>query len=77
LRFEDLIYKYNKTTSIIKEFLEFSEEEHVVPEQYFDPSISIKNTRLWEKLNGHKDEVEYIQKTLPQYLYNYKEVGLE
>lgn len=77
LRFEDLIYKYNKTTSMIKEFLKFSEEEHVVPKQYFDHSISIKNTRLWEKSNSHEDEVEYIQKTLPQYLYNYKEVGLK
>lgn len=73
LYFEDLIYKYEDTTSKIKEFLGFEESEHVNPKKYFNPEISINGTRLWEKAlgKGHEKEIEYIENNLKEYLYSY------
>jgi hypothetical protein len=77
LYFEDLIYKYEETTMKIREFLGFKEENHVLSKTYLDPLKSIKNTKLWENIKGHEEEVKYIEKTLKPYIYDYKKVGLE
>ena len=39
----------------------------------FNPDISIKNTRLWEKIPGVSEDMKYIEEHLAEYLYPYKE----
>lgn len=74
IQFEDLIYKYNETTSKMIEWLGMDVGNHVRPFSKFNPEISIKNTRVWERIPGHEREIEYIETQLKEYLYNYEEV---
>lgn len=69
VQFEDLIYKYEETVSKIEKYLGFSAEDHVNKFKSLDPKRSINNTRMWEKLNIDRREVEYIEEKLKDYLY--------
>lgn len=70
LQFEDLIYKYDESMAKIREWVGLNEVDHVKPKQYFDPSKSIKNTRLWVQNPKYKAEADEIAFKLPEYLYN-------
>ena len=71
IQFEDLIYRYDEMSFKINNWLGFDENSHVDKFKYFDPSISIKNTRLWDKMPEHNDEIKYIEDNLADYLYDY------
>lgn len=71
VRFEDLIYKYEETTSKIMEFVGETEEHHVYKKERFNPDISIKNTKMWERLPEYREVVGFIEKELPEYLYTF------
>ncbi|MGL4875397.1 MAG: sulfotransferase [Clostridium sp.] len=71
IQFEDLIYNYENTTNRIEKWLGFDEKNHVNKKRYLNPEISINNTKVWEKLNLPKDEIEYIEKNLKEYLYEF------
>lgn len=71
INFEDLIYRYDETKNKIVKFLGFEKRKHLTPKKYFDPSISIKNTKLYVK-EEYKKEAEYIEEHLKEYLYDYK-----
>ncbi|MCF0241805.1 MAG: hypothetical protein HUK25_04160, partial [Treponema sp.] len=62
IQFEDLIYKYDETVSKIMDFAGLKNENHVNPKKYFNPDVSIKNTRLWEQNPEWKNEADYIAK---------------
>lgn len=71
VQFEDLIYHYEATVKKIEDFLGFSSDKHISPKKFLDPSKSIKNTKLYEKeeYKKYKDEIEYIERELSEYLY--------
>jgi hypothetical protein len=69
IQFEDLIYKYYETTRKIDSWLGLTERLHILPKKYFDPNISIKNTKLWEKYPELAMDIAYIEKKLSKYLY--------
>lgn len=71
IQFEDLIYKYNETTSMLKDWAGLDEADHVNPKKQLDPDRSIKNTRLWIQHAEYKAEADEIAKLLPEYLYNF------
>lgn len=71
LYFEDLIYKYDETVSKIETLLELNNCLHVNKMKYLNPNISKKNTRLWETYTCYQEDIEYIQKELNEYLYDY------
>lgn len=71
VQFEDLVYKYEEMVVKIENWLGLTSEEHDNPRTSFDPGISIKNTKLWERLKGVEEEVAFIEKALPNYLYKY------
>jgi len=71
LRFEDTIYKYDNFKQTINAFLGLSEQDHIRPRSVFNPDISIKNTRLWEKYTTYKDTVKKIEDELSEYCYPY------
>lgn len=68
INFEDLIYHYESTTKKIMEFIGLSEENRTRT-KYFDPKVSIKNTRLWEKHPEFKKQVAVLERELPEFLY--------
>ena len=48
LKFEDLIFNYDKYEKVIAEFLGLDLNEHARKFEFFDPKISIKNVNLWQ-----------------------------
>ena len=70
IKFEDLIYNYDKELKKIEKFLNFKKEEHINPKSRFNPEISIKNTQLFNKKEYIK-EVKIIEKELSNYLYDF------
>ncbi len=72
IRFEDLVYKYDKTKQIIMKFLGYNEKDHINPKGKFDPSKSIKNTQLFKK-EEYVKEGKIIEKNLKEYLYDFED----
>lgn len=71
VRFEDLIYKYGDTTSQLRDWLGLSEKDHKRVGQIFNPNISKSNTQTWKDLPQSKNEIEYIEANLSEYLYKF------
>lgn len=69
INFEDLVYEYDTTVKKIENFLSIN--EHVNPKKYFDPSVSINNTRLMDRYPQSKADIDYIEKNLTNYLYDF------
>lgn len=72
IQFEDLIYDYDETIGNIEKYLGISPENHKNKFKKFNPSFSIKNTKLWEKFPEYKDEISFIEHKLKQYCYQRK-----
>lgn len=72
INFEDAIYKYDETMQRINDFLGLNENNHKFVKQYFNPDISIRNTKLWEKHPEYAEEVRIIEEELPEFLYCYR-----
>lgn len=71
IRFEDLVYNYDKMTKELREWLNLCEKNHVKKQQYFDPEKSIRNTQVWEKFPDKSSERYFIEKELREYLYTF------
>ena len=71
IKFEDLIYNYDKTVSMIFDKLGWDENTHTRKKSRFNPDKSIFNTQLFLKNNKFMAECEIIAKELPEYLYNF------
>lgn len=72
IKFEDLIYNYEKEVEKITNFLDFKKENHINKMNRFNPNISIKNTQLFRK-KEYEEEIKIIEKELKNYLYDFKE----
>lgn len=69
IQFEDSIYNYDETVKKIGGFLGC--KNHAEPKKYFKPEISINNTRLMNRYPQCKEEINYIEKMLPEYLFDF------
>lgn len=69
LRFEDMIYEYDKTTAKLREFLNLPENPH--PKSVFDPSLSIANTQVFKRYPQFAEDVKKIEEALPEYLFDF------
>jgi len=69
LRFEDLVYHYDSTTKKLRDFLHLGENPN--PKSIFDPSMSMANTQLWKRFPEFKKDVEYIERELKEYLFDF------
>ncbi len=69
--FEDMIYKYEEMVAKIFAFLGIDPIHHVAPRTHFDPSISIKGTKMWERYPEYSEQIKIIERSLPEYLYKY------
>lgn len=72
VHFEDLIYKYDETTNRVIDFLGMNRDDHVSKKKYFNPSKSIRGTKLIEKYPEFKEDIKYIEDHLSEYTYKYQ-----
>lgn len=72
VRFEDLIYKYDETVAFLEKRCSLKPEEHVRKGQVLRTERSIQNTQLFRLDNKWDEEIAYIEKELPEYLYDFK-----
>lgn len=69
IRFEDMVYNYDIATKQIQEFLNLPENPN--PKSIFDPAISMPNTQIWKRFPQYAKDIEYIEKELPEYLFDF------
>lgn len=70
IQYEDLIYNYFETTQTIMNYIE--ERERPPKEfEYFDPDVSVRYTKLYEKYPQYLEDVKYIEDHLKVYLYDF------
>lgn len=69
--FEDMIFYYDENVKRVMDFVGLDEKNHILKKKRFDPAISVKNTRLWEKHQEYAEAVKIIEKELPEFLYPY------
>lgn len=71
LRFEDIIYNYEKTLEKITSFLELDIKEHIYAQKYFNPNISINNTQLFLEYGEFQEDIKIIERELKEYCYDF------
>lgn len=69
IKFEDMVYHYDETTARLRKFLHLPENPS--PKSIFDPAISMPNTQVWKRFPQFAKDVEYIEKELSEYLFDY------
>jgi len=75
INFEDMIYKYQETTCKIVDFLGLKNNNK--PKSRFDPENYMQNTQLFRTHSKHKQDILYIEKELPEYLYPFEGSNIE
>lgn len=73
IRFEDMIFNYENTTKKIMGFLGLKDDNHINKKCVFKPEISKMNTQQWLKHTDYQKEINYIEKELTEYIYNFEE----
>jgi hypothetical protein len=73
INFEEGIYDYTNFLEKVLKFLNLKENEHKQYQKYFNPSISIKNTKLWEKHPEYQKDIQLIKEELYDYCWRYEE----
>ena len=71
LWFEDLIFNYEETKTIIEEFTDV--HQHSIPKQLFKPELSRGNTCIFENYPSLRRDIDQIEKELPESLYPFRE----
>lgn len=69
IKFENLIYNYDFEINRIYNFLDIREETHIKKKKYFNPEISIKNTRLWNREDAkiYFENIKKIENELKEF----------
>lgn len=70
LRFEDLIYRYDKTVSYIEGILN---KKQIFPKSYFKPELSINNTQMFKDYPKYKEDISKIESELSGYIYDFND----
>ncbi len=76
LKIEEMIYHYDEMVPKVLDFVGIDKSHHITPKKFFDPSISIKGTRTWERYPQYADAVKIIEQELPDFLYKYTDEEL-
>ncbi|WP_421285738.1 hypothetical protein [Aeromonas veronii] len=70
IRFEDLVYNYEDTLTVIIDFLNLEPASHNRKLSFFNPSKSIKNCNSWIELPCDElINIKKIERSLPEYCY--------
>ncbi|KRM54668.1 sulfotransferase [Lacticaseibacillus sharpeae] len=71
VQFEDLIYDYEGQLKKIIKFCSLENNSHISKFKHFNPRMSINNTNLKENYPEFERDVEYIEKHLSDYIYDF------
>lgn len=71
IRYEDLIYEYERICKVIISFLGLERSEWAKGTR-FDPHVSISNTQLYLRFPEYLEDIKVIEKELPEYLYPFE-----
>lgn len=71
IHFEDLIYDYEKTCTMLYQHLKILPSSHVYKKTRFNPEISINNTQIYRMKKEFLDEANYIKQHLPEYCFDF------
>jgi hypothetical protein len=71
INFEDFIYDYDNTIDKVTDFCKIDKNKWIDKKKYFNPDISIKNTKKWLVYPEAKKEIDYIKKELKEFLVDY------
>lgn len=77
IKFEDLIYNYDKTCEKINLFLGLNSELRINRKKFFNPEISIKNTQLFNDYKKYSKDIEIIKEKLDKYCYEFPKVEIK
>lgn len=77
LRFEDAIFRYSDFSKQVNTFLGLTEAEHVCSQKFFNPSVSCRNTRLWEKRHVDQRIITEIGDRLGDFCYDFSSCNYE
>jgi len=67
---EDLIYHYEDNLNKLYDFFEIEEKHHVNKQKFFNPNISIRWTKMYERYPDYRTkDVEKIKKELDEYCF--------
>lgn len=69
IQFEDMVYHYEDTTNRIRDFFHLG--ENPAPKTIFNPQKSMANTQVWKRYPQFSKDIEYIEKELSEYLFDY------
>lgn len=69
LQFEDMVYHYDEATEKIRRF--FNLGKNPAPKTIFNPQKSMANTQVWKRYPQFEKDIEYIEKELSEYLFDY------
>lgn len=69
LMIEDMIYHYDEMVPKVCDFVGIDRLHHIEPKKYFDPAISIRGTRTWERYPQYAEATKIIEQELPDFLY--------
>lgn len=73
IKFEDMIFNYEETLNKVLNFLGISKEKHIRKKEFFNPEISIENTRLFKSYLQYQENIKLIEKELGEFCYNFPE----
>ena len=71
LNFEDLVYDYENSRRRIFEHFGIDQIHHTPQFKYFNPEKSIANTQVWRLYPQYSQDINYIEKHLSKYLYDF------
>lgn len=70
VRFEDLVYDYQKQVERIEEYVGLTSSQHLYPKKCLDVSVSRKNVGLWRSDRKNSDAYIQIKKELGLICYD-------
>lgn len=76
INLEEMIFDYDNFCQRVCSFLSMDESKHIYKGKYFKPMVSIRGTQLYKKITGHEKEIEYIEKNLKKYLFDFEKYEL-
>jgi len=71
INFEDLIYKYDITTTRLIDFVGLNSKNHVNKKSKFVPEVSIRNTKVFIQYADLYEDIQYIEEILKEFLYDF------
>lgn len=74
IKFEDMIYHYLEMRDKLTAMVGLDESKHVHRFSGFNPRRSVVNTQSWKKHPQSIEAIQYIEKALPEYLYDFDAV---